>query len=411
MLKLLKQNKMFRVLVLYQFFTSLGAAMFSMFILLSVHLIYQNPIYTGIAGFLIAAPRVLSIAAGPIVDRRNKVTIIRITTLFEFIVLSLLAFTPLQEQLGVLFTFAVIFAYSVLFLFEEPAGTALLPQIVHEEEIMKANSLMSIVIMVGGLGIGIVLLLSLGTDVNFRFLYGFSAVFVVFAFIVSLFLKSGAAKETAKKSSSGYLADIKEGVKFIRGSILLYLILAAVTMNFVREIAYINRPMFLEYYVGAQGYILFSLVGLIGGVFASVFVGTLGNNYKVGRLLFALIVPAGIVRIIFALVVPVQLIAGLIAVAVFSALIYAVGIIFSSLNQKVPNNDMVGRVNTMSATFSSIAVALGALVGGFLGSIVPDAGHIFIYEGISYGVIGLLIILVPSIRKLPKMNEINKSGE
>ena len=411
MLDLLKQNKMFRIFMMYQFFASIGGAMFSMFILLSVYLIYQNPMYTGIAGFLIAAPRVLSFAVGPIADRRNKITIIRITTFFEFIVLSLLAFTPLQEQLGVLFTFAVIFAYSTLTLFEEPAGTALLPQIVNEDELMKANSLMSIIIMIGGLAIGVVLFASLGSDVNYTFLYGFSAIFVVLAFVSSLFLSSSIAKIIVTKSSFSYFGDIKEGVKFIRGNILLYLILVVVTVDFVREIAYVNRPMFLEYHVGAQGYVLFSLVGLIGGVFASAFVGTLGSKYKVGRLLFALIVLAGIVRIVFALVVPLHLIAGLIAVAVYSALIYALGIIFSTLNQKVPHNDMVGRVNTMSKTFSAIAVAFGALAGGFLGSIVPDAGHVFIYEGASYVVIGLLVILLPSIKKLPKMNEINKTNE
>jgi len=395
---------------MYQFFSSIGGAMFSMFILLSVHLIYQNPIYTGIAGFLMAAPRIISFAVGPVVDRRNKITIMRLTTFLEFLVLSLLAFTPLQEHLGVLFMFAVIFAYNIAALFENPAGTALLPQIVHEEEILQANSLIDSVAMVGGIAIGVVLFTSLAGEINFSFLYGFSAVFVALAFVSSLFLRIVTVKEsTEEPPPSNYLQDLKEGAKFIKRNILLYTILAVVAIDFFGEIAYVNRPMFLEYHVGAQGYVLFSLMTLVGGVIASSFVGMLGNKFKVGKFVFTLLLLSGVVRIVFALLVPIQLIGALISMISFAALAFSADIIFSSLNQKIPPKDMVGRVDTISRTFVAIFIAIGAFAGGFLGSIVPDAGHIFIYQGISYVVIGVVIILISSIRKLPKMNEIKKS--
>jgi len=409
MLILFKQNKMFRVFLMYQFFSSIGGAMFSMFILLSVHLIYGNPIYTGIAGFLMAAPRVVSFAVGPIVDRRNKIAIMRFTTFLEFLVLSFLAFTPLQEHLGVMFMFAVIFAYNIAALFENPAATALLPQIVKEEEILQANSLINIIAMAGGIAIGVVLLISLGGDIDFSFLYGFSAVFLILAFISSLFLRNPSVKAATEKSQTpNYLQDLKEGVKFIRGSILLYTILAVVAMDFVGEMAYVNRPMFLETHVGAQGYVLFSLMTLIGGVAASYFVGRLGNRFRIGRFVFILFVIAGAVRIVFAMLVPLHLFGALITMIAFTTLAFSVDIIFSSLNQKVPPKNMVGRVSTISTTFVAIFVALGAFAGGFLGSIVRDAGYVFIYQGISLVVIGVIIMLIPSIRKLPRMDEIKK---
>ena len=407
MLNLFKQNKMFRVFLMYQFFSSIGSAMFSMFILLSVHLIYQNPIYTGIAGFFMAAPHIVAFAVGPIVDRRNKVAIMRLTTFLEFLVLALLAFTPLQQHLGVLFMFAVIFAYNIAALFESPASTALLPQIVKQDEILKANSLIEIIAMTGGIIIGVVLLTSLGGEIPFRFLYGFSAVFVALAFIFSLFLRNTGTKQTAEESPrTDYLRDLKEGAKFIRRSILLYTILAITVMGFAAEVAFVNRPMFLEYHAGAQGYVVFTLMVLIGAIIGSYFTGILGNKFKVSNLIFALIMLAGVVRIIFALAVPFHLIAGLVTVIIYAALTNAVSIVFSSLNQKVPPKDMVGRVSTISTTFAAIFVALGAFVGGFLGSIVADVGHIFIYQGVSYLVIGLLIMFVPSIRRLPKMDDI-----
>jgi len=409
-LTLLKQNKMYRVFLMYQFFSAIGGSMFSMFILLSVHLIYENPIYTGIAGFLMAAPRIFSFAVGPIVDRYNKIAIMRFTTFLEFLVLSLLAFTPLQEGFGAPFMFAVIFLYNIAALFENPAGTALLPQIVSEEKIMEANSLINIIAMAGGVVIAVILFNSLRDNINFGFLYGFSAVFLAITFAVSLFLRNPVASKSIKKAPSlKYLSDLKEGVQFIRRNILLYITIALVAMDFFGEIAYINRPMLLEYYVGAQGYIVFSVMGLIGGIAASYFMGVMGSKFKLGRFAFTLFLLAGVVRIVFVLVLPNLYIGGLITIVIYVALAASISIIFDSLNQKIPPEDMVGRVATISTTFVAMAVTMGALAGGFLGSVVPVVDHIFIFQGASYVLIGVLIMFVPSFRKLPRMVEIRKS--
>ena len=409
MLKLFKQNKMFRVLLTYQFFSSIGGAMFSMFILLSVHLIYHNPLYTGIAGFLMAAPRIVSFTVGPIVDRRSKIAIMRLTTFLEFIVLSLLAFTSLQEHLGALYMFAIIFAYNIAALFEGPAGTALLPQIVQDEEILGANSLINIIAMAGGIIIGVVLFTSLAGDINFGFLFGFSAVFIALAFISSLFLRNVPHESKEKSVPTNYMRDLIEGAGFIKHSVLLYFIIAIVAMDFVGEIAYINRPMFLEYHAGAQGYVLFTLMVLIGGIVASYFMGIIGNKFRVGKLTFALFVLAGATRIAFAILVPLNLTGALIITVVYATLVTAVSIAYSSLIQKMPPKDMVGRVDTIATTLITIFVAVGAFAGGFIGRSVSDVGHVFIYQGGSLIAIGMLIVFVPSIRKLPKINKIKKA--
>ena len=408
MLDLFK-HKMFRVFLSYHFFSVIGSAMFFMFILLSVHLLYENPIYTGMAGFFMAAPRIASITVGPIVDRRNKVTIMRLTTLLEFFLLSLLAFTPLLENFGVLFMFAVILVYSTAALFENPARTAFLPQIIPEDNILEANSLIEIVAMVGGIAIGSVLFISLGGDVDFGFIFGLSAVFLCIAFFASLLLRNPTTEEGKKGATTPkYMTDLKEGIKFIRYNVLMYIAIAAVAMSLMGEISFVNRPMFLTYHVGPQGYILFSLMGLVGGVIGSSFAGKLGNKLKLGQLIFGLFIFAGIVRVLFAFIVPLNYIGGLVTVLFYLAIMVTVNVIFTSLNQKIPPNDMVGRVNAISRTCVAIAVMIGALLGGYLGSVVPDIGYIFIFQGINYVVIGLLILIVPSIRRLPKMNEIKK---
>ena len=117
---------------------------------------------------------------------------------------------------------------------------------------------------------------------------------------------------------------------------------------------------------------------------------------------------AGIVRVIFAMVVPVLYVGGLIAIVLYVALASSLDIIFGSLNQKIPPEDMVGRVNTISTTFVAMAVTIGALVGGFLGRVVPVTGHIFVFQGLSYVLIGVLLMFVPGLRRLPTMSEVDR---
>ncbi|MCL2353015.1 MAG: MFS transporter [Defluviitaleaceae bacterium] len=411
MLKLFKENKMFRVFLAYQAFSGLGQGMFQLFILLSVHLIYQNPIYTGIAGFLMAGPSILSFVIGPIVDRKNKVTIMRLTSVLEFLSVALLAFVPFQENFGVWFMFMVILIFSLSSLFEVPSSNALLPQIVHEDDIMRANSLVNIAALTGGIGIATLLFVSLrGGEVDFSLLFGFSSAFIAIAFIFSLFLRDSLAKkpQSPQKPPKNYLKDLKEGAKFLKQNILLYIVIAAVAKNFVIQIASVNTPMFAEYHVGADGYILLTLMGLIGGIAASYFVGIFGSRLKVGKLIFVLFAIAGMVRVVFALVLPHHYIGGLAVLVLYAALGGSLNIVFQSLRQKLPPKDMVGRIETISTTLSAVFLAIGALIGGFLGNALPVVDHIFIYQGIAYTVIGIIVILVPKIRKLPKMNDIQK---
>ncbi|MCL2202158.1 MAG: MFS transporter, partial [Oscillospiraceae bacterium] len=383
--------------------------MFSIFMLLSMHLLYQNPIYTGVAAFLMAAPHVFSFAAGPIVDRRNKVSIMRLTTLLEFSVLALLSLSPLQEYLGVMFMFSVVLAFSMSALFEVPAGTALLPQLVQEEKIMEANSLIQIVSLVGGVTIAAVLFYHLGGEPDHRFIYGLSAAFVALAFVASLFLKDPAVKTKEGEPPPSYLQDLKDGAKFIRRSILLYTTIAVVALSLFAEITIVNRPMFFEYHVGAQGYVVFVVMALIGGIIASAFVGALGKRFRVGQFIFMALIIASVVRIAFVLVLPVQFAGGIALMILYSTLAISSGLVFTSLRQKIPPKDMVGRVDTISRTFEALFVTIGALAGGFLGSVVPVVDYIFIFQAVAYAVIALFLILVPSIRKLPKINEIKKA--
>jgi len=412
MFQLIRGNKKFRLLLVYQIFSGLGGGIFSIFMLLSVHLMYGNPLYTGIAGFLIVFPHIFSLMVGPVVDRRSKVTIMRLTTLLEFLVLTLLVVLSAFEILSVVVMFVIIFIYALAALFEGPAATAYLPQIVEENHIMQANSCIMSATMVGGIAIAVFLFGVLGEvdNTGFGIIYGVSAVFVAIAFLVSLFMRDVELKQ-AKTTAHNYLDDLKAGFNFLKRSILMFVLIMWVARAFVAEIAYVNMPMFLETHIGAQGYVIVQVLVLVGGVIASSLVGTFGGKFKIGYLLFALSLLAGGARIVFALVLPNSYFGGLAVVLIYSILVVSGGIIISSMLQKIPPKDMVGRVDTLTGTFMAIAIAVGALAGGYIGDIIPEVEHVFVIHGIMIIVIGLGAILTPGIRKLPRMNDISKDGD
>jgi len=396
----------------YLIFSALGGGIFSIFMLLSVHMLYGNPLYTGIAGFLMAAPFVFSLVVGPIVDRNNKAKILRYTTFLEFAVLTMLTFTPLLERLGVVFMFVVIFIYSISTLFERPAGTALLPQIVEEDEILQANSLINIAGLAGGVAIALVLFSTVDEGMDLRFIYGVSTIFLAVAFTFACLLRDPTAKVKAIDAPKhNFMADLVAGMKFMRGSVLLYLMLALISMRVVMEITATNMPEFAEYHVGVQGYIIFAVVGMIGGIIASSIIGSVGKKFKVGYIIATFMVLRGISRVAFVYVLPQHYHGGLALLLLFAALSSCVGIVYTSLEQKMPPKSMVGRVDTLTTTCFSIMAAVGALLGGVVGRLVNNVDSIFIFQGYMYVAVGVLIVLIPTVRRMPHLDDIVRAEE
>jgi hypothetical protein len=50
-------------------------------------------------------------------------------------------------------------------------------------------------------------------------------------------------------------------------------------------------------------------------------------------------------------------------------------------------------------------------MGGFLGSVVRAVDHVFYLQGGIYILTGILLFLVPAVRKLPKLNDITREGD
>ena len=394
-------NRQFRLYMAYQLFSGLGNGMFGFFMLISVHLLYGNPMFTGFAAFLFGAPSIVAFTIGPMVDTNNKVTIMRITSLIEFVVLAILVALASGGQIPAFIMFAVILCFSVAALFERASNSAFLRQIVTEDRLIEANSVISIVSIVGGLGVAAAMFGMVAENrLDFTLIFGLSMIFVALAFLFSLFLRDTNISETISHS---YMADLKAGAVFLKDSVLMFFLIGTIIRFFVMDAVSVNLPAFVEHYWGARGYILLSVTAMIGGLFASIITGRFGKHFRIGHFIFVLMVLAGVVRIVFAYMLPTNFIVSQVIHILFSAVAAAMGIVSGAMWQKMPPKNMVARVGTLSTTLTSISAGLGALFGGWLGHIVDETGNLIVAQGFIYIVTAMFLIIIPRVRRLPKI--------
>ena len=417
MKELMSSNKQFRFFAIYQLFSGIGNGMFGFFMLLGVHLLYRNPVYTGISAFLFGLPFIVAFIAGPLVDASNKVKIMRITSFVEFVALAVLVAFTVFGEIPVLVMFAVILGFSVAALFEGVSGNAFLRQIVDEDKLLEANSAINVISLVGGLGVAAAMFRMVAEDrLDFTIIFGLSMVFVALAFLLSFFLRDTGIRSTLKGDGDGngdekshsYFANLKEGAAFLKHSVLLFFLMGTTVRMFIMEAAYVNMPAFVEHHWGARGYILLAVMSMIGGLFASIIVGRFGKHLRVGQFLFMLLLLAGAVRIVFAYLLPESLTGSQGLHILYATIGSSMGIVSGTMAQKLSPKDMVARVGTLSTTITAISTAIGALFGGWLGGIVADTGNIFVIQGAVYIVVSICLILVPRVRHLPKMNELEE---
>lgn len=411
MLKLLSKNRNFRSLLLFSTFGGIGRGMFSIFMMWAVHALYQNPIYTGIAGFMFGVPLCISFIIGPFVDRWSKVRVLRAVELVKFTVVIFILISQIFYYPGVWLILPAILVFSIASLFGGPALTALLPRIVDSDDLVKANALLNITGIVGGLGIAAGLLTLMAGDADFAWVYGINAAVLSVAVLSSIFLRHkepAPAASGSKTAVTAYFSELKTGFAFIKKGIMMPLAVAIVSMAFFSNVAYVNFPMFAEMHLGtAFGYILLSALALTGSLIGSFICRATESKFTLRKIFVGGFMLAGAVRIIFVNTIAVHLITGILIYVLYIGLASAIDMFHHVLIQKLPKKDSISRVFTTNTSLCSIAAAIGALVGGLLGTLL-EVDTVFIIQGGSYIVIGAMLCLSPHIRSLPKISELGE---
>jgi MFS family permease len=422
------RNRSFRSLVVGRLVTNAGDSLYTVAAMWLVWELTASPAMTGVAGFLTQLPGALQLFAGPLVDRWSLRRVLVGTQLIQAV---LVLAVPLAWYLDALTVWVVLTVMPLLSLcnqFVYPAQAALVPRLVEKAELVQANSALAFAYQ--------------GADLVFNALAGVlvAAVGAVALYLVDsvtflvaalLFLSirvpaaaaeptpgdgagteaaltDGGDEETDDGALAAYLTDLREGVSYVRGTLLLPLLLGGVVANFSIAATMPVLPAFGDAlsttrFDGATVYgALLAAVAagsLLGSALASAFRGQpygrlsiVGFTLSGACWLGAVLAPTAVLSV---------LLFGLAAVP-----IGVTNVVAGAMIQSLAPEGLLGRISSVSTSVAAGLTPLGALTGGIV------AETLGVPVAVAMGGAGLLFIAVyvlaqPRLRHLGPVDEVD----
>lgn len=399
----------------------------SLYYIAAMWLVYQltgSTVYTGVAGFLTLAPSAVQFLFGPLVDRLPLRRVLVGTQLAQGV---LVLVVPIAAALDALSVWVILTVMPLLSLLNQPvypAESAALPRIVEHEELVEANSLFSLAYQGADAAFNAVsglLVAALGAVTLFLVdSVTFGVATLLFATLSIPAADTGddgteqmaTASETAadggqptatEDSPSSYLADLREGIEYLRGTIVAKLLVGAIVVNFALGGVMAILPAYADTLGGASAYGL-----LTAAVGTGVLVGALVGSV-VGRFPFGHVVALGMAA-------SAVLWVGAIAVGWLpaSALLFALALVpagvtnvlIISLIQALVPDGLLGRVTAVLGSASAAMTPVGALVGGVVAG-ATSATLVLWAAGVSFALLALYVFAVPSLRRIPQVSEVS----
>ena len=255
------KNKNFSILLFGRLITNFGDSIYSIATLTFIYSLTKSTFYSGITLFLISFTAILQIFISPIISKFNVKYFLIISQLLQAIILLVITYLIFIDKLHI--TTLIIFIVCISFINQivYPIQLGLLPKIVKQQELVKANSLFSIAYQ--------------GSDALFNSIGGFIiTVFgTIFAFIINsftffvnsilfIFLSSDLSKneKTTNTTQENYLSKLSSGIKIWNKPLLKPLLIGIIIINFSTSSLLTVLPEYSEtsYFYG----ILLSASGL-----------------------------------------------------------------------------------------------------------------------------------------------------
>jgi len=254
------KNKNFSILLFGRLITNFGDSIYSIATLTLIYTLTKSTFYSGITLFLISFTAILQIFVSPLISKFNVKRFLIISQLFQAIILLVITYLIYVNKLQI--TTLIIFIVCISFINQivYPVQLALLPKIVKQEDLVKANSLFSIAYQ--------------GSDALFNSIGGFIiTVFgTIYAFIINsitffinsfifIFLSNNLSKnENTNTIQENYFSKLSSGIKIWNTPLLKPLLIGIIIINFSTSSLLTLLPEYSEtsYFYG----ILLSASGL-----------------------------------------------------------------------------------------------------------------------------------------------------
>jgi MFS family permease len=143
-MKTVLRNRNFARLFAGRLVTNIGDSVYFVAAMWLVWELTRNEFFTGLAGFLVLAPSGLQFLFGPLVDRWDLRRVLVGTQLIQALLVLSIPVAAMTGHLSVWLVLAVMPALALLNQLVYPAQTAAIPRLVDQEELVAANSLFAL---------------------------------------------------------------------------------------------------------------------------------------------------------------------------------------------------------------------------------------------------------------------------
>ncbi|MFM9331399.1 MFS transporter [Paenibacillus mesotrionivorans] len=411
-MKLLK-NVNFTTLFLGRMVTNIGDSLYTIAAMWLVYELGGSTFYTGLAGFLTMMPRLFQFLTGPVVDKYPLKKILVITQGIQFIFILSILVVYAAGFLNVFILLVIMPVITSVNQFVYPAQTASLPRIVEKDQLVQANSLFSFAyqgIDIISTSLGGILIALMGVMT----LYIVDTVTFLIALLLFSSLKiphqvdfeqnEGKNREvrSIKFQLKQYMASLKEGYSFVKGSIISKFFYGSIAANFSFGIALAVLPAYSNDRGGPELYGYF-LAAFSAGFLMGAFVSNLLKILPFGKtVVFSFFLSA--LLWISSVFVP----SSILSIIIFTLALVPLGaaeVTMAAVGQQIIPQRFLARTFSLISSISASAMPLGSLLGGYLGTMM-NSSITFVVGSLGMLTVSLVWFVIPQLRRIPKVDDI-----
>jgi MFS family permease len=403
----LRSDVDFLRLLFGRFVTNAGDSLYTIAGTWLVYDLTGSSFYTGLASALLLLPPALQFVSGPLVDRWPLVRTLVWTQLVQAGLILSIPLAAYFDRLSVGLVLLVIPALSLLNQFVYPAQNAALPRIVAESQLTRANSAFSFANQGTNMvfdALGGVLIAAVGA-VSLFVLDSVTFVVATLSFVgVRVPERAETSDHEGEIDVFGYLSDLRDGVRWLRGTVFAEMMLTTAVTNFGTGVMLAVLPGF----AAVRG----------GSILYGALLGAIGAGGLVGALVASRLthIGYGVLRIVGLGVGFVLWVAAVyspwpaLSVVLFAITGVPIGVtnvMGQTLIQTVAPEDLLGRVTSVDASVSTLTVPVGSFLGGIVGSRVGVVTTMAV-AAFGFAFVSLYFAIRPRLRSLPAMDDIDR---
>ena len=394
----------FRTLWIGQSISQIGDGLTGLATLIVINQLTGSTMALATMAIAIAVPQLLfGLLAGVYVDRWNRKHIMIVSDVLRG--LLVLGFVVVRDPSQVWILYGLGFLQAAIGTFFEPAKSAIIPALVHDEALLSANALSQTTrVVTGVVGSALAGLLVGIAGSGWPAFTLDSLTFFVSAMFIARISAAKAGSPAGSDGASGHaLGELAEGLRFIVGQRALVVVVLVLSVSMLGFGAV--NVLFVPFLVDVLGVPIAALgavdaAEVTGMVIGSGAVAVLAARLKTKQMIVAGICAIGILLALTGAAPNVWIV--LIALFLLGLCLTPVQAAVSTLMQRGVPDDKRGRAGSALNTGMTLASVVSMAASGVLGETVGIREVFFLAGGLAF-VAGLMaLVLMPSAAPEPE---------